>query len=187
LLTPIILGILVQKVDVRRVTRPASSIEVIAKGRSHKDISEVISRLVLKLQVHTVLVDIVIISGLDMWVNDHCDASVLGLNFGVHLVDAVSCEVLWVEFEVFVTFWVAHLISPLDIHPKNINWESKLSEITVTLDHHLSTHVCPLAEVETEHEERSHWHISRDDGKILLNFLDTVGLAMFFGGKDHKF
>jgi len=70
-------------------------------------------------------------------------------NLRIHLFNLGLGEVFRVELEVLVTSWRTVLLGPFNIHPEDINRESISSEVSVSLHEHVSTYICPLAEMET--------------------------------------
>jgi len=123
LLSPVVLRIFIQKVDVSRSAWPAVTIEcfhfapTIRFWSPNEDVGQIFGVWLLVLQLHTVFVDIVLRWGLDMRINNHCDAPVSGFNFIVHLFDLSTGEVLGVKDEVLIALRITVLVSPFDIHP----------------------------------------------------------------------
>ena len=138
-LSPIVLSIFIQEVDPSRVARPAVSIVRVGAARacSHKCIGDVTFWLFLILILHSIVVDEVVISNLDMWINDDSDSASSILDLFVHLLDLVLSEVLLIEDEVSVVALDAVLHGPLNIRPEYVNWETIASEVSISIHQHL--------------------------------------------------
>ena len=85
-----------------------------------------------------------------MWVYDDHNPASSALNRLVHNICAIFGEVLWVKEEILVSLWSGVLVSPLDVHPKDVNSDIIFGEISISLDHAVSINPVPFAEVEAE-------------------------------------
>ena len=81
-----------------------------------------------------------------MRINNNCNTSITCLNLIVHLLYRNLSKICWVKFEVLIVSHVI-LISPVNIHPQNVNWEFVLSKKTISLHNHIGIDVCPFAKM----------------------------------------
>jgi hypothetical protein len=92
----------------------------------------------------------------------------------IHVLDSLFSEVLRVEEEVLVAFWITVLVSPLDVHPKNVYWYIVVCKIFVTFDHSVRTDPVPFTEMETKVVQRRQRSKACYYSKVLLNLFDSV-------------
>lgn len=115
----------------------------------HKNTCEIARISVIFFQSHTVCINGVILIPSDVWVNNHHDSTVACLNVLIHLHNLSFRKIFGIKLEVLVKTRIV-LIRVINIHPKNIDWEITFSEITVTIDHYLSTNAVPFTKMETK-------------------------------------
>ena len=74
----------------------------------------------LVLQFHAITVNKIVVTLLDMRIDNQNDATIRILNLLVHLSNVNISEVCRVPLEVFIALRVVILLSPLDIAPEHI-------------------------------------------------------------------
>ncbi len=146
---PEALSIFIKEINISGVSRPAIPIEVLEVRSANEDICHVTFRLSGILKLETLSIHFILFACLNVGINDHSDSSVACFNFRVHLVNLTGRKVLRVKNEILISLWIAILVRPLDVHPKYIDREFEISEVTITFDNHLSTYISPLTKVET--------------------------------------
>ena len=77
-----------------------------------------------------------------MGVRNRNEESVRSIHLLVKLFQSVLGKVDFVEYKIHV------LLSMLDIHPEDVDWETKLSKVITTLDQSFRRVVFPFAEME---------------------------------------
>ena len=187
LISPKILSILIKEIYPSWVTWPAVTIEISKIRISYKNIRQISNWLLSVLKCKTIRINIVGVAYFNVRVNNDCNKSITCLNFCIHLINLLICKILRVKDKVLITFRVAILVSPFNIHPKNINRESVVRKVTVSLHHHISTNIVPFAEVETKHMNWCHWYESGYNRKVFLNCFDMVRCVWGYCRKNKKF
>ena len=135
--------------------------------------ASVLSKLILLLSF-SIGVDEVVTVVFDMRVKDDSHESSRVFDFLVHGSESIRGEVLWVESEVLVSGIFTLVVSPLDVHDENINWEVEAGEVGVSLtdDVRRGWGVLGVVESKSVHWWEEHW--STDVRDSLLNSLVTV-------------
>lgn len=151
-IAPVILRILIQKVDPDRFSGPAISNEWVwtIGGLSYKYVWYVSSLLCLSLQIHTFWVDKIVLALLDVRINYEHQSSTSLIYLVIHLIDGVVCEVLRIELEVLIALWVVILLGPLDVAPQDVDGKTIVCEVLISFHQHFCRDRIPLTEVETE-------------------------------------
>ena len=171
------MSFLVKEINPDSVTWPACSFKIsVAFSGLHEN---AINSLRLRcFEGLTISIDEVVISNLDVRVKDGGHVSSSSLNFSIHLSEVCGCEVLWVEFKVFIAIRLAILVSPLDVHDEDINRELIISEVSVALHDNLSRSLIILGEVETKGMERRQRDKASHSGESVSNSLVSIQVAL---------
>ena len=109
-----------------------------------------------------------------MWVDDDDDTAARILDRLVHICDLSLCEVLRVEFEVFIALKIVILLSPLDIAPEHINGEAVHGKVSITFYKHLSRYRIPLAEMIAKRVDKRHGSEAGHQSQVLAQKLHTI-------------
>ena len=159
-LAPELLSIFIEHVNPNWLSRPALSRVNLVSGSHDKNIWIIASGLILS-QFQPIRIEIEGLSLLDVRVDNHCHSTVWLFNFTIHLANLFSREVLRIKVEVLKTPGRTVFLSPLDVHPKDINWELVTCKIPVPLHDHVRIYRSPLAKVESKHVQQWKRHIAR--------------------------
>ena len=153
LVDPKLLGICGQEVHECRVARPRLSVQCFALHVP--DINILCVSLFPRgvLQLKAIVVDKVSLLDLDMWIND-CDETAFRLfHLGFEGTEAGLRVVVGVEGEplVITGLWCLLLCpkSVLDVHPKDVDWELGICEVSTSLSDHVGRDRTPFAEVKS--------------------------------------
>jgi len=149
LTTPETLSIFIKEINISGVSRPTIPIEILEVGSTHKDICQIAFRLCCILKLETLGIYFIIFARFNVGINNHSNSSMASFNLRVHLRNLTTGKVFRVENKVFISLRITILVCPLDVHPKYIDWEFEISEITITFNNHLSAYISPFTEVET--------------------------------------
>lgn len=187
LLSPEVLGIFIQEINVGRVAWPAVPVEGTIVWGSHKNACQVSFRWFRILIGHSIFVNEVIVTCFDVRVNNYSDSTVACFDFWVHRLDLVICKILVIELEVLKSVRTTLLLGPFNVHPQNINRESVSCKVSVPFHNHFCANISPLAEVETKHVKQRHRYEAGDCGKVFLNFFNPVTVACSCRWKGKKF
>lgn len=87
------------------------------------------------LKLVALLVDLVVIIRFDMGVCDNSNIAALSKNLIVHFSNALFRKVLRIKEKVVVHLIHTVLLSPLDVHPKHINWHFAGSKVLAAFNH----------------------------------------------------
>ena len=177
LVGPEVLSIFVQKVDPSRISWPTVPIEgtwASCKAFSHKDVWHILGWLFLELQLHALIVDPIVVSNLDMRIDDHGQTSVRWFNFIVQFRETVRGEVCRVELKVAHIIADPILLGPLNVGPEHVHWESEARKVDISLSETVCGHVIPLAEVESECLNHRQRHKAGNSRQIMVHILHFV-------------
>ena len=159
--SPVILSVFVKEVHISYVSWPAPVVVILEFRCSYKDIGHVTLWLHLVLKLKSISIDLIILAHTNMRVDDDCDAAIARLKLLIQLLNLTTSKILWIKNEVLICSF-AVLIWPFDVRPKHIDWEFMLSKVTISFHQHFSTHVSPLAEMETKYVDWGHWNVTRN-------------------------
>lgn len=162
---PIFLSIFVQEIDPSAISWPTFTIKSVILWSLHKNVIKCILLFII-LNFHTIFVHWIVIAGLDMRVHNDNDTSLWIPYFIIHLCNLRLGEVLRIEEEILIAFRFWVLLSPLDIHPEHIDWETKFSKITIPFNNDFCADWCPLAEIEPQHVYGCHFDKTWYNGQV---------------------
>ena len=165
-LSPPLGSIVIEVVEPNRLAWPAVTDECIFASRiTDKDISDITLLLDTMLLFESLIVDVEVFRGTNMWIDNNDEASFGMCNHVIHEHNILLVELLVIKFGILL------LLRIFNIEPEDIDREVMMIKIMATSYHVVSGHVLPLREMISKTVDWWHLSVSGQFRELLLQLL----------------
>jgi len=166
---PVVTGAVVEEINPDgRAGAALTLVRLLGGGVSHEEVGDVVLVNVLALLLEAFLVHEVVGGGAEMGVGSDNEATARVVDLTVHVHDIILREALVVVLTVLVVLGV------LAVEPEDIDGETELGEVVVSLDDLMGRVLLPLGEVVTERVHGRHWGVTSELREFLLKLLGVA-------------